>query len=61
MNKLTVSAAKHKFGSLYHVAKLLNLNRSSIGRWGRYVPDKYAQALHALPAQKLERGGKRNA
>ena len=59
MSKLTLSAAKRKFGSLYHVAKLLELHPSTVTRWGQYVPDKYAPKLESIPAKRLEQGGAR--
>ncbi len=59
MTKLTKAAAKRKFGSFYHVAKVLGLTPSSVGRWVRYVPDKYVAELNAHPGGQLERGGKR--
>jgi hypothetical protein len=59
MTKLTKAAAKRKFGSYYHIAKVLGLTPSSVGRWERFVPDKYVPQLDAHPGGRLEMGGKR--
>jgi hypothetical protein len=57
--KMTVAAARKKFGSLYHIAKLLDRNISSVSRWGKYVPQDYVATLQALPESRLKRGGVR--
>jgi hypothetical protein len=59
MTKLTKAAAKRKFGSYYHIAKVLGLEPSSVTRWVRFVPEKYVPALEAHPGGVLEKGGKR--
>jgi hypothetical protein len=61
MDKITLAQARIKFGSNYHIARLLGLNASSVCRWGRWVPDKYAAILISTPGLHLSRGGKRDA
>jgi hypothetical protein len=54
---MTVAEAVSKFGSMYHVAKILGISQSAVGRWGEMVPQHRAGKLHAKPAKKLQRGG----
>lgn len=42
---MTKAAAKRKHGSLYRIAQVLGVNRSTVGRWGRNVPARYVQQL----------------
>ena len=58
MDKITLAAAVRKFGSRYHIARLLDLAPSSVCRW-KAIPDDMQAKLIALPASKLKRGGKR--
>lgn len=56
---MSLSAMRKKFGSYYHVALILDLNESTIGRWKR-VPPHHLDKLLAHPGGKLVRGGRRS-
>lgn len=58
-NRPTLAAMRKKFGSLYHIAKTLNLCESTVSRWGKYVPEHHVDVLLTHPGGKLKRGGKR--
>jgi hypothetical protein len=58
---MTKAEAKRFFGSYNKIAQILELHRSSVGRWGRMVPAKHRHALLTAAAMRgMERslGGK---
>jgi hypothetical protein len=56
MAQITVAEARRKFGSNYHIARLVGVHKSTVGRWGRMVPKEHAPKLVELPAARLKRG-----
>lgn len=58
MQTMTKTAMRKKFGSAYHVAKILGISQSAISRWKR-VPEHHLEYLLAHPGGKLKRGGPR--
>jgi hypothetical protein len=59
MNKtMSLSAMRAKFGSAYHVSKILGISQGAISRWKR-VPDHHLARLHDHPGGRLKRGGLR--
>lgn len=49
---MTVTEARRYFGSNYAIAQTLGVDRSTVGRWGRDVPDDYADKLSEIVATK---------
>lgn len=45
MDKLTKKQAKRIHGSYYRVAKAAGVNRATVSRWGKYVPDRHVEKL----------------
>ncbi len=45
--KMTKAAAKRKHGSLYRIAQICGLNRTTVGRWGKFVPPVHVAILES--------------
>lgn len=49
MDKLTKAQAKRIHGSYYRVAKVAGVNRATVSRWGKYVPQRHVETLKESP------------
>lgn len=47
---MTTAEARRLFGSNYAIAKIVNVNRSTVGRWGRMVPEAFRPVLEERAA-----------
>lgn len=56
MDKLTKAQAKRIHGSYYRVAKVAGVNRATVSRWGKIVPEKHMEIL-MNPVKRLEAAG----
>lgn len=44
---MTVAEARRALGSKYRISQLLGVAESTVGRWGRMIPEKYRPAIQA--------------
>lgn len=56
---MTVAEAVKKFGTRYHIAKVLRITESAVSRWGAMVPQHRVSKLLRHPGGRLKRGGLR--
>lgn len=55
---MTVAEARKKFGSYYHIARIVNRNLSTVLKWQR-IPAEHIPTLLNHPGGRLQRGGRR--
>lgn len=42
---MTTARARQLIGSYYRIAILCGIHRSSVGRWGKYVPQRHLKTI----------------